>query len=115
VPADAGGRFAVDLNSGQLTVADGTLLDHETNAIHNITVRTTDSGGLTCDEAFVITINDVNEAPVAANDFITATMTQTLNDPSIPVLANDNDVDGDTLAAVLLAGPASGTLTLNAD
>lgn len=43
--SDAGGRFAVDLNSGHLTAADGTLLGHETNAIHNITVRAT-LGGL---------------------------------------------------------------------
>src|SRR5439155_17138214 len=31
------------------------------------------------------------------------------------VLANDSDVDGDILTAVLVSGPAHGTLTLNAD
>ena len=31
------------------------------------------------------------------------------------VLANDTDVDGDALTAVLVTGPANGTLTLNAD
>ena len=31
------------------------------------------------------------------------------------MLANDTDVDGDTLTAVLVTGPAHGTLTLNAD
>ena len=31
------------------------------------------------------------------------------------VLANDTDVDGDTLTAVLVTGPAHGSLTLNAD
>src|SRR5205085_112102 len=31
------------------------------------------------------------------------------------VLGNDTDVEGDTLTAVLVAGPAHGTLTLNAD
>ncbi len=31
------------------------------------------------------------------------------------VLGNDSDVDGDSLTAVLVSGPAHGTLTLNAD
>ena len=31
------------------------------------------------------------------------------------MLANDTDVDGDALTAVLVTGPANGTLTLNAD
>ena len=31
------------------------------------------------------------------------------------VLDNDTDVDGDTLTAVLVAGPTNGTVTLNAD
>ena len=31
------------------------------------------------------------------------------------VLENDSDVDGDTLTAVLLAGPISGSLTLNSN
>ena len=31
------------------------------------------------------------------------------------MLANDTDVDGDALTAVLVTGPAHGTLTLNAD
>ena len=31
------------------------------------------------------------------------------------VLANDSDVDGDSLSAVWVSGPNSGTLTLNSD
>ena len=31
------------------------------------------------------------------------------------VLANDSDVEGDALTAVLVSGPANGTLALNAD
>src|SRR5205814_1935484 len=43
---DAGGRFAIDANTGVITVADGTLLDFETTSSHNISVRVTDQGGL---------------------------------------------------------------------
>ena len=40
----AGGRFAIDATTGVLTVADGSLLNYEAAASHNITVRVTDSG-----------------------------------------------------------------------
>ena len=60
---NAGGRFAIDASNGQVTVADGSLLDHEAAGSHDITVRVTDSGGLTHTETFSITVNDVNEAP----------------------------------------------------
>jgi hypothetical protein len=111
----AGGRFAIDLNSGQVTVANASLLDFETAVTHSIIVQTTDSGGLQYSEAFSITLNNVNEAPVAADDTVTAQQTQTLNYNSSNVLINDTDVDGDALTAVLVAGPANGTLSLNPD
>ncbi|WP_410967211.1 cadherin-like domain-containing protein, partial [Salmonella sp. SAL4436] len=38
----------------------------------------------------------------------------TLNVAAPGELGNDTDVDGDTLTAVLVSGPAHGTLTLNA-
>ena len=60
---NAGGRFAIDASNGQVTVADGSLLDHEAAGSHDITVRVTDSGGLTHTETFSITVNDVNETP----------------------------------------------------
>ena len=38
---NAGGRFAIDGSTGVVTVANGTLLDRELAASHNITVRAT--------------------------------------------------------------------------
>jgi hypothetical protein len=59
----AGGRFAVNAATGEITVADGTLLDYDTASSHTITVRVTDSGGLTYDETFTINLTNVNETP----------------------------------------------------
>ena len=42
---DAGGRFAIDASTGAITVADGSLLDHEAAASHDVTVRVTDADG----------------------------------------------------------------------
>src|SRR5207245_387580 len=57
-----------------------------------------------------------NDAPVAANDDSYTTPEDTQLTVSAPgVLANDSDVDGDALSAVLMSGPSHGTLTLNGD
>lgn len=59
-----------------------------------------------------VTVSSVNDAPVALADV------QTTNEDTAVsgnVLTNDNDVDGDALTAVLVSGPAHGSLTLNLD
>ncbi len=61
---DAGGRFAVDLNTGIVTVADGSLFNREANASHVITVRATSADGSFTDQSFTIGINDVDEFDV---------------------------------------------------
>ncbi len=67
-----------------------------------------------------ITINPVNEAPVANDDHMTVSeggSADNLDDGSTSVLDNDTDRDlpGDTLTASLWSGPSHGTLTLNAN
>ena len=49
---NAGGRFAVDAVTGQVTVADGSLLNFETSPSHHLGVRVTDAAGLTYDESY---------------------------------------------------------------
>src|SRR5439155_1289259 len=62
-----------------------------------------------------ITVTAVNDAPVAVNDSYTTAEDTTLNVAAPGVLANDGDVDGDPLTAILISGPTHGTLTLNSD
>ena len=64
---DAGGRFAIDPSTGQITVADGSLLDHEAASSHQITVRVTDQAGLVREQVVTITVADQNEAPVVTS------------------------------------------------
>lgn len=58
---DAGGRFAIDVKTGAVTVADESKLDYETSQSHDITIEVEDSGGLTYNETFTINLNDVSE------------------------------------------------------
>jgi len=62
-----------------------------------------------------ITVTPVNDGPVAVNDSYTTLEDTALNVPANGVLANDTDVDGNPLTAVLVTGPTHGTLTLNAN
>ncbi|MCB0080890.1 MAG: cadherin-like domain-containing protein, partial [Caldilineaceae bacterium] len=54
----------------------------------------------------------VNDAPIAAADEITTTINTTV---TIPVLGNDNDVDGDVLTVVTTTQPVSGLVAINLD
>jgi hypothetical protein len=63
-----------------------------------------------------ITVTPVNDPPVANPDAYDAPEGDTLSVPAPGVLANDVDVDGDTLTAVLVSGPSFATaFTLGAD
>ena len=99
--------------------ADGTFTYTPTanfTGTDTFTYTATD-GAVDSDTATVtITVTAVNDAPVADDDaYNTAERTAPSPCRAPGVLANDTDADGDTLTAVLVAGPANGTLTLNAD
>ena len=62
-----------------------------------------------------ITVNPVNDAPVAVNEEYTIDEDTPLSLGAPGLLGNDTDLDGDTLAASLLNPPQHGTLALNSD
>jgi hypothetical protein len=60
--------------------------------------------------------NNTNAAPIAVNDLYTVTQGQVLNvDAANGVLANDSDLNGDPMTAVLQLPTGNGSLTLNAN
>ncbi|MCP4543982.1 MAG: tandem-95 repeat protein [Chloroflexi bacterium] len=63
----------------------------------------------------IITVNDINDAPVAVDDAYNTTKDMSLTVVVPGVLDNDSDIDADSLEAVLDGAPANGTLKLNAD
>src|SRR5207245_11081286 len=67
-----------------------------------------------------ITVTPVNDPPgtsggIVADDSYTTPEDTTLTVTAPGVLANDTDVDGDPLTAILVDSPAHGTLNLNSD
>ena len=62
-----------------------------------------------------ITVTAVNDAPLAVNDSYNTNEDTALTVAAPGVLGNDTDADGNSLTAILVNGPAHGTLTLNAN
>ncbi|MCK6498216.1 MAG: Ig-like domain-containing protein [Nitrospira sp.] len=62
-----------------------------------------------------ITVNAIDDAPVAEDDSYVTTVNTPLNVPSNGVLTNDSDVENDPLTAnlVIASGPVNGALFLN--
>ncbi|MDO0972856.1 beta strand repeat-containing protein, partial [Mycolicibacterium frederiksbergense] len=102
--------------NGTLTLnPDGTFTytpDTEFNGADSFTYTAGDGTATSSVATVSITVNAVNDAPVAVGDTFTTDEDTTLTGN---VLTNDSDVDGDTLTATLVTGPTNGTLTLNAD
>ncbi len=94
--------------------ADGTLdyvPDADFSGTDTITYQVSD--GVASDTGTVtVTVNPVNDPPVAADDTAVTDEDTTLT--NIPVLANDTDIDGDALT-VASASAANGTVFINAD
>jgi VCBS repeat-containing protein len=113
---NAGGRFAVNSATGQITVANGSLLDFEASTSHTVVLRATDLGNLTADQTITISLNNVNEAPVAVADTGTAVEAGGVangtagTNPTGNILTNDTDVDvGDTKTVSGVAAGAVGS------
>ena len=123
---NAGGRFAIDTNTGVITVADGSLLDYETTTTHNITVRVSD-GNATYDEVFTVELTDLNDAPVldTSGVFTFNTITEDQADNAGQTVASIitsaggdriTDVDGDPEGiAVVFTGGSYGTWEYSLD
>jgi drug/metabolite transporter superfamily protein YnfA len=115
--ADAA-KFQIDVSTGVLTFVTAPNYEARADAngdnVYEVTVQVSD-GSLTDSQAISIAVTNVNEAPVAAGDSYTLDEGTTLITPAPGVLGNDADGDGDALTAVLVTGPAHGSLELKPD
>ena len=85
------------------------------NGTDTFTYRANDGTANSNTATVTITVNPINDRPAAANNsYATAEETE-LTVAAPGVLGNDTDLEGNALTAVLVAGPAHGTLVLNPD
>jgi Tfp pilus assembly protein FimT len=119
----AGGRFAIDTNTGLITLSGG--LDFENASSHNVTVRATSSDGSFTTRVFTISVSDVNESPTAitptsfavnentntAGGYSVGTLSTT--DPDSPESFTYTIVGGADAARFSIGGAGSNELVLD--
>ena len=75
-----------------------------------------DDGDFSSRADVTIAVELMNTAPSAVDDSYSVKINEVLTvSPTLGVLANDNDTDGDQLTATLVDQPENGTLALNSD
>ncbi|EMB9232410.1 tandem-95 repeat protein, partial [Vibrio harveyi] len=103
---------SVPAEQGTVTIVDGKLVfTPAENFNGDATISYTISDGQLTDDATVaVTVNPVNDAPVAVNDTVSADEDTAV---TIDVLANDSDPENDTLTITAASVPAEqGTVTI---
>ncbi len=110
--------LGTDVTNGTLSLASSGLFTY----IHDGSETTTDSftytlnqGGQSDMATVNITVNPVDEDPIAVTDSYNVSNGATLNVPAPGVLDNDEDPEGLALTAVKVADPTNGTVTLNSN
>jgi len=102
--------------SGSAVLNSDNTITYTPNADYNgsdsFSYTVSDGNGGSDTATVSITVDAVNDAPVASGDSAT---TQEGTAVTIDVLANDSDVDGDALSVDAVTQPADGTVVINAD
>jgi hypothetical protein len=101
---------------GAVTIgAGGTLIytpDANYNGSDSFSYTVSDGHGGTATGTVAVSVNAVNDAPVAASDSVTTLANIPI---TVSVLANDSDVDGDQLQVVGVTAAANGAVVINAN
>ena len=89
---NAGGRFAINASTGEITVADGSLLDYETASSYDVTVHAANGGTWSGNQTFTINVIPGNQPPTVAT----------------PAAANPSPVTGTTTNLSVLGADDGG-------
>ena len=110
---NTGGAFAID-SSGQITVANSTAADFETNPTFNLTVEATDNGGtpLTGSTTVVVNVTNANEPPAPSGGPFSVAESSANGTSVGTVAANDPDA-GQTHTWAITAGNTGGAFAIN--
>jgi len=99
--------------NGSVSLAGGNITftpSANFNGPASFTYTISDGNGGTDSATVNITVNPVNDAPVANDDIQSGTINSAIK---INVLTNDTDIDGDTLAVIAVTQGVNGTVSGN--
>lgn len=114
---------SVSAGTAFITTVNGVMVIQFTPAANYVgtvsfSYTITDSKGGTAEADVLVSVTAVNDAPVAVADSYTAEGTEALSvEAATGLLANDSDLDGNSITVVTTPGtaPAHGNLTLQPD
>lgn len=112
------GVFALDAASGQLTLADVSTLDFETQTSYSLSVTVTDGSNTSSVESVLVTINDIDEfnvSPVIDDNPTANRIAETsANGTTVGITASAFDADGSNNSiAYSLDNNANGRFSIN--
>jgi VCBS repeat-containing protein len=105
-------------NGTLIANADGSFTytpNADFNGVDGFSYKVSDGSGESDVATVTINVTSINDAPTSVDDSYTTDEDTTLTIAATGVLANDTDIEGDSLTATLVTGPSNGTVTLNAD
>lgn len=109
---NTGGAFAIDNVTGEITVANGLVLDFETIPVFTLTIEVQDTGGLTDTASVTVNLSDVNEAPTAGDSSFGLDENSISGTNVGTVSASDPDA-GDTLDYTITGGNTGGAFAID--
>ncbi|MFZ4531051.1 MAG: cadherin domain-containing protein, partial [Alsobacter sp.] len=113
---DAGGRFRIDGQTGDITVGRGDLIDFEANQTHFVVVRVTDQGGLFLDKQIAVTVLNANDPPVITSNAgaPAASLTVTENTRAVTTISATDQDAGDSITYRIVGGTDAGRFSVDA-
>jgi hypothetical protein len=102
---------------GRVVVDGDSAIDFESTQSYTFNVTATSADGTTSTQEVSVNVNNINEASKALDDSATTYEDTSLTIPASDLLANDTDVDGDTLTItdVTATENTHGTVSLDED
>lgn len=113
IDSDLPDVFAIDSATGQITVADGSQLDFESQSVITLTVQVTDPGSPTFVQQGTVTINlnDVNDAPMVGDQEFSVAENSPVGTFVDQAIAHD--VDSSQLTIEIISGNADGAFSID--
>lgn len=116
ISSNPGGFFAIDGNTGIVTITSD--LDFENTESHTIQVTAISDDGSTSTQSFTINVIDVDEYDVSAvsdgDASANAVSVDASNGDSVGIIAIADDADGSDTVSYSLSDDAGGVFTINA-
>ena len=114
VAGNTDGAFAINAATGEVTVANALALNFEVNPAFTLTIRVTDSEGLTGEDDITITLSDVNEAPtLVSTPSTTAFISKTAKKSGAPLIVPNVLVTDPDIGQDFQVGGGTLTISLN--